>query len=41
MRQQLRISPIKRLFDTLWRYRKAYLGVEPVKACQPMYTWGI
>src|SRR5262245_37203471 len=41
VRQQLRIGPIKRLFDTLWRYRQANLGVEPVEARQPMHTGGI
>ena len=41
MRHQLRIGPIKRLFDTLWSYRQANVGVEPVKARQPMHTGGI
>src|SRR5262249_46711175 len=41
MCHQLRIGPIKCLFDTLWRYRKANMGVETVKTRQPMHTGGI
>src|SRR5439155_12471793 len=38
MRHDLLISPIKCLFDTLWRHVEAKLRIELVKAREPMHT---
>ena len=38
MRHDLLISPIKCLFDTLWRHVEAKLRIELVKAREPMHA---
>jgi hypothetical protein len=38
MRHELRIGPIKRLFDTLWHDVETNLWIEPVKAREPMHA---